>query len=180
MTRVCVRRWSIGRQIALTSQPAFFAIKRAITPISVGLKRTITSMPLGRDTTAERTQTTLAVFAFNAKRFHRRLALRLRSAELITGHLAIVEERLVDLPPCQSTELSTWSVGDVDIRAPLVYEAQLRDVDTDELIHRSMNWPEPCVRCSAVALTASDSAASTGRPKSRRHFRYRWTRTSSV
>ena len=104
-------------------------------------------MPLGRDTTAERTQTTLAVFAFNATRSSRRVALRLRSVELITGRVALVEKRLVDLPPCQSTELETWNVGNVDVRAPLVYEAQLRDAETDELIHRSMNWPEPCVRC---------------------------------
>ena len=117
------------------------------------MKRTTSSTPLGGHSTAERTKTALVAFAFNATRFPRRVVLRLRSAELINGRITLFADRHVDLPPCQSTELGSWEVADVDVRAPLVYEAQLCDLDTDTLLHRSMNWPEPY----ASSMTSSDN-----------------------
>ena len=144
-----VTSWSVI-DYYLRPKLAYFAIKRELAPITVGIKQTARTLspdePLSRLKKIERK---IEIWASNLTRDEHKVELRVAFYDIITGKLKCGKTGppTYILPPNRSTELVTMnapiydSTEDEHFRTVTV--AYLDESSTCRNIARSVSWPEP-------------------------------------
>ena len=144
-----VTSWSVV-DYYLRPKLAYFAIKRELAPITVGIKQTTKIIPADKYTRAhKKTIHETEIWASNLSLEERTVYLRVTIYDILTGKLkgANNSPTVRNLPPNRSTELSTLcfpihnSTAGEQFRA--VTAAYLIDSSSGLQITRSVSWPEP-------------------------------------
>lgn len=132
----------------LRPKPAYFVIKRELSPITIGLKRTVRSIPADKYRQADvKTVHTIEMWASNLSLDERIVTVQLQAWDVVTGSM-IYSHCLPDpftIGPNRSTEITEFDVPvqekDVDQEQRTVVAAYL--VEKGVQIARCVNWPEP-------------------------------------
>lgn len=128
-------------------KPAFYNIKRAFAPISVGIERTPNTRWVDEDHPRETEVPTFEVFAHNTTAKEKGSTLVMRAYDFFNGSwtdLRSEAERSVTLLAGRNNEIaklgrqSTWTEESL-----IILEASLVDPTSGEVLARYVDWPEP-------------------------------------
>ncbi|KAI8619502.1 glycoside hydrolase superfamily [Chytriomyces sp. MP71] len=111
---------------------SYFAIKRLLAPITVGLERVV----------AEDDNIFVQAWAINTTTTMHELNLIVTSFEYTSGHIVHETETKVVLRPNQSFELGRFPVSDTHHAQALVVGAILFDAE-ENLVASTSDWPQP-------------------------------------
>lgn len=144
-----VTSWSIV-DYYLRPKLAYFAIKRELRPITLGMKLTTRPpSPIASDQTPKKSIRGIEIWASNLTLEKRVVFLKVESYDIVTGALKGLKSwpRGFDLLPNRSTELDTfvspyWSNTDED-RHRILTVAYLDDAKDGSCVSRGISWPEP-------------------------------------
>lgn len=135
-----VTSWAIV-DYYLNPKLAYYAIKRALSHVSVAVQRTTKLTPKDKLTkTYNDSVTTISVWGSSFKLQNVHGVLFVRSFDLRTGKVIHEDKRNVDLLPNQSTELYEAKFGGNDEKQ-VVVQATF-EVD-GKVISRFVDWPQP-------------------------------------
>lgn len=141
-----VTSWSIV-DYYLRPKLAYFAIKRELKPITIGMKQTTSTSPadkIHRD--SEKITHSIEIWASNLSLEERKGSLTVKSYDIITGQPKATKTwPTLTLPPNRSTELATWTttINDDDEHYRTVTVAYFHDSSLGHQLARSTSWPEP-------------------------------------
>ena len=155
--------WSIV-DYYLRPKLAYYAIKRELRPVTLGLKRTVHTIPADKYTRAyTKTIHKIQLWACNLSLETSRPFILIKSHNLITGQTSTWDDLKykLDLPPNRSTEIDDFEISvfghypDEPTKPPdgafssaeeeqqqTVIAAYIWDSD-GEFVARAVNWPEP-------------------------------------
>jgi beta-mannosidase len=128
-------------------KPAFYNIKRAFAPISVGIERTPNTRWVDEDNPRETEVPTFEIFAHNTTAEERPCTLVLRAYDFFDGSwsdLGKYSQSRVRLLAGRNNEIakldrqSKWTEESL-----IILEASLIDQTSDEVLARYVDWPEP-------------------------------------
>lgn len=140
-------------------KPAYYAIKRALAPISLGMAREV-QQNRANDRPRQfyefgayqSVSATLSVWAANSTLDSRSVTLEIEFIDLGGVWTHRLEPTKHMLGPNGSTELLMLKVpapdgakGPYAAGASIVIGAVIRDVDTEDIIARAVDWPQPWV-----------------------------------
>ena len=145
--------WSII-DYELRPKLAYYAVKREMDPITVGMKRTITKIPEDRYTRAYvKTVYKIQLWVCNLDLTPHRLGIAISTANLESGIISHHQElfRTPNLPPNRSTEVMEFEIpgGDKGLAGEEKEEAKQTVVCATligthkTVLKRALNWPEP-------------------------------------
>lgn len=141
-----VTSWSIA-DYYLRPKLAYFAIKRELKPIIIGMKQTTRSSPADEVHHHSETVThEIEIWASNLSLKERKGFLKVSSYDIITGKLKGMNDWPIHtLPPNRSTELATWttSIKNKDEHYRTVTEAYFHEAGLGQQLASSTSWPEP-------------------------------------
>ena len=143
--------WSII-DYYLRPKLAYYAIKRELQPLTIGLQRTMKTIPADRYTRAYiKTVHTVDIWAVNLSLATQDIHLTIHSFHLPTNTRTTIttHPQTTQLLPNRSTELTTFEIPmpeeeeDSDRPNQTVIAAYLHDKTTGKQLARAVNWPEP-------------------------------------
>ncbi|KAI9868222.1 MAG: Beta-mannosidase B [Trichoglossum hirsutum] len=148
-----VTSWAIA-DYYLRPKYSYYAIKRELAPLTIGLKRTtITTFP-PNDKYSRIPLTVshkISMWATNLSIQCRSVSVSIRAFDIASGaeiYHAVVQENF-SLPPNCSTEVMEFDVPvqghyqDEDAHMKIVVAAYLHDMSSGERLARYINWPDP-------------------------------------
>lgn len=155
----------------LRPKPAFYGIRRALAPISVGIRRSAATLPDDSEAPPLLPVPKFEIFAHNSTSAEVccRLVLRaydLRSLQpLHIANSAIGQD--FTLPPGRNTELWTLTDDSWTSDCLVVLEANLMlgDGECSSLLARTVNWPEPYYLLPLAPETKVTAQIHRGRTK---------------
>ncbi|PSN71484.1 glycoside hydrolase, partial [Corynespora cassiicola Philippines] len=131
----------------LRPKPAFYTIRRAFAPVSVGVMREPASRWIDEDHPLESYIPSFETFAHNTTASEKELELRIAAFDFSNGEwteLGDHRKRKVTLQAGQNTELGRLERQDAWGEESLVIlEVELVDQDNGEVVARHVDWPEP-------------------------------------
>ncbi|KAL6721533.1 hypothetical protein ACLMJK_000637 [Lecanora helva] len=140
--------WAI-MDYSLRSKLSFYAIKRELQPLTIGLQRTVKTIPADQYTRAYvRTVHKCEMWAVNLSLETQDVYLTIHSFDLTTNKRTTVtgQPKTTQLLPNRSTELTNFEIPgsgeDSDKANQTVIAAYLHDRSGKQLA-RAVNWPEP-------------------------------------
>ncbi len=143
-----VTSWAIV-DYHLRPKHAYFAIKRELAPITIGVKRTVHSTPADRYTRAYiKLVYKIEVWASNFTLQRRSVDVQLKAWDVVSGkeiYSGIIHRGLV-LEPNRTVEISDFEIPigkgkDEDDVSRVVVAAYL--IEEGKQVARYVNWPEP-------------------------------------
>ena len=144
-----VTSWAIV-DYHLRPKHAYFAIKRELAPVTIGMKRTVHSIPADKYTRAYiKTVHKIEMWASNFSLRERSVDVQLRAWDVISGketYSKTLHHGLV-LEPNHSVEISEFEIPvgkkdeDGDAESRVVIAAYL--IEDGKQVARCVNWPEP-------------------------------------
>lgn len=140
--------WAVA-DYYLRPKLAYFAIKRELQPITVGLQRTVERIPVNRNTRAYlKTVCKIEMWAVNFSLETRDVRVIIHSHHLTTQERLTITNHLehIQLLPNRSTEITSFELPisnqNRDEERQIVLAASLYDQSGKQLA-RAVNWPEP-------------------------------------
>lgn len=140
--------WSIVDH-ELRPKLAYYAVKRELRPISIGMKRTVTTIAADKYTRAyTKTIYKIELWICNLDLQAHRLALSIQTANIGTGETSVIKglSRTPELPPNRTTEVLEFEIPvhqkRIDEELQTVVGAYLKGPE-GKLIAYAINWPEP-------------------------------------
>jgi beta-mannosidase len=141
-----VTSWSIV-DYYLRPKLAYFAIKRELKPITIGMKQTTRTSPADQfHHRPAKVTHEIEIWASNLSLIERKGSLTVKSYDIITGKLKGMNTWPIRiLPANRSTELATWATSfhNEDEHYRTVTVAYLYDAGPGQQLASSTNWPEP-------------------------------------
>ena len=142
-----VTSWAIV-DYYLRPKHAYYTVKRELAPITIGLKRSVTSTPANKYTRVDvKTVHKIEMWASNLSLERRTISVLLKAWDVVTGR-ETYSKRLHEgfvLEPNRSTEITAFEVPvekkDADEELGTVVAAYL--VEDGNQVARYVNWPEP-------------------------------------
>ena len=142
-----VTSWAIV-DFYLRPKAAYYTVKRELAPITIGLKRTVTSTPANKYTRVDvKTVHKIEMWASNLSLDKRTMAVQLKAWDLVTGK-ETYSKSLHDgfvLEPNRSVEITEFEVPvekqDAEEEQRTVVAAYL--IENGKQVARYINWPEP-------------------------------------
>lgn len=144
-----VTSWSVV-DYYLRPKLAYFAIKRELKPITIGMKQTTRHLPADESYNGiSKVIHEIEIWASNLSLEERKGSLIVNSYDIVTGKRKgcnVSPNR--KFPPNRSTEFGTWPIPirDEDEYYRTVTAAYIYDFDAEEQVASSVSWPEP-LRC---------------------------------
>lgn len=142
-----VTSWAIV-DYYLRPKHAYYTVKRELAPITIGLKRSVTSTPANKYTRVDvRTVHKIEMWASNLSLERRTMGVLLKAWDVITGRETYSKSLHEDfvLEPNRSVEITEIEVPvetkDADEELRTVVAAYL--VEDGRQVARYVNWPEP-------------------------------------
>lgn len=179
--------WSIV-DYYLRPKLAYYAIKRELKPITVGLKRTVHTVAKDKYTRAyTKTIYKIQMWACNLSIENQTAYMTVISYNLITGNSSTLstQKQEINLPPNRSTEIDDFEIPTLEdyqskptSKTPIFNSAEEEQQQTviaayihdlnENLIARAVNWPEPLKHAHLPAPKALKFALKPNPQKSLR------------
>ena len=142
-----VTSWAIV-DFYLRPKAAYYTVKRELAPITIGLKRTVTSTPANKYTRVDiKTVHKIEMWASNLSLEKRTMGVQLKAWDLVTGK-ETYSKSLHDgfvLEPNRSVEITEFEVPvekqNAEEEQRTVVAAYL--IENGKQVARYVNWPEP-------------------------------------
>ncbi|KAL8889841.1 MAG: hypothetical protein Q9215_002933 [Flavoplaca cf. flavocitrina] len=137
--------WSIVDYF-LRPKLAYYTMKRELVDITINTKRIIEEIPADKYTHAHIKRVhKVQIFATNLSLNDRQFLLKYQGWDISTGQQLFSEQTLrpQNLKHNQSTEIYVRELGDTETVNRMVFAAYLIHPKDDQIVARSINWPEP-------------------------------------